>query len=516
MTTPRISIFFILITFYGRYSHKLANNYVNETLRNTNIRETLTFNKRCKKHSIVPRSLMQRPPLQTPLGHKIAKQNALRYLDAFIQDGYRRLRISNHNLEQLRSQLQNSIPDYLLNFLDDTVNNRKVKYRLNLKTRLQEKFNNLSKFNNNNVTYPDNWIMNLSSHTLTEAEKSVLNKGLNYSIPNTKNSIPKFIATIENSLENLRNVSENDKTIIRHQVNSAINATPKNFFNISQDEAKAIKELRNNNDIVIAPADKGRAVVIMNKVDYNNKIEDHLSDQTTYVAQARDTTNSLRTSINQFLKQLLDMKLLSKIQYHNLFANSALIPLFYALIKIHKIGNPIRPIVSFIGSPSYKIAKFISKLLTPFTNKSPIKLQNSVDIKQKLQNVIIPATNILISFDVKALFTSIPQNFAIDCLKTFLEENQAIFEQTRLNTSEILKLVRLCFDATLFSFNVKFYRQVTVTPMGSPFSVVIAEIVIQVIETNSSCHSLKTLHYVGTATWTRSSHASKKKILKMS
>ena len=46
------------------------------------------------------------------------------------------------------------------------------------------------------------------------------------------------------------------------------------------------KRERNNNDIVIARSDKGCAVVIMNKIDYNNKIEDHLSNQTTYVAQA--------------------------------------------------------------------------------------------------------------------------------------------------------------------------------------------------------------------------------------
>ena len=68
----------------------------------------------------------------------------------------------------------------------------------------------------------------------------------------------------------------------------------------------------------------------------------------------------------------------------------------------------------------------------------------------------------------------------MDCLKT-LEENQDIIEQRRLNTLEILKFVKLCFDATLFSFNNKFYRQVTGTPMGSPVSVVIVEIVMQEI-----------------------------------
>ena len=113
---------------------------------------------------------------------------------------------------------------------------------------------------------------------------------------------------IQNHFQN--NVSENNKTIIRHQVNSAINATTNNFFNVSEDivkefkaikeseKTKAIKEFKNSNAIVIAPADKGCAVVIINKIDYTNKIEDHLNDRTTYDVKTRDTANSLRTAIN--------------------------------------------------------------------------------------------------------------------------------------------------------------------------------------------------------------------------
>ena len=62
----------------------------------------------------------------------MAEKNALRYIDGFIQDGYKRFVISNRNLEQVRSQLQNSISDYFFNFLDGTVNNIKVRYRLSL------------------------------------------------------------------------------------------------------------------------------------------------------------------------------------------------------------------------------------------------------------------------------------------------------------------------------------------------------------------------------------------------
>ena len=103
-----------------------------------------------------------------------------------------------------------------------------------------------------------------------------------------------------------------------------------------------------------------------------------------------------------------------------MFAKSAVIPLFYALIKTHKPGNPIRPIVSFCGSPSYKAAKFLSNLLTPSTNYSIIKLKNSVDLKKKIKDITVPPQYQLVSFDVKALFTSIPQSFAMHCIDLFL------------------------------------------------------------------------------------------------
>ena len=61
----------------------------------------------------------------------------------------------------------------------------------------------------------------------------------------------------------------------------------------------------------------------------------------------------------------------------------------HAIVKIHMEGNPIRPIVSFISSPSYNLAQFISKVLTPSINKSPEKLINSFDAKIKLKNIII-------------------------------------------------------------------------------------------------------------------------------
>ena len=64
-----------------------------------------------------------------------------------------------------------------------------------------------------------------------------------------------------------------------------------------------------------------------------------------------------------------------------------------------------------------------------------------ITIKSNRGNVSINNHYSLVSFDVRALFTSIPINRAILCFKEFLNCQQEIYDKTRSNSLEILKLV---------------------------------------------------------------------------
>ena len=76
-------------------------------------------------------------------------------------------------------------------------------------------------------------------------------------------------------------------------------------------------------------------------------------------------------------------------------------PKFYATIKTHKLGNPIRPIVAYNDSPTYQLEKFLSKILMPITDAAPQKLKNSYDLKNVLSDSRIPDSHEMVSFDVK-------------------------------------------------------------------------------------------------------------------
>ncbi|CAF4939093.1 unnamed protein product, partial [Rotaria socialis] len=67
---------------------------------------------------------------------------------------------------------------------------------------------------------------------------------------------------------------------------------------MNKEETKLLKEIKSIQDIVIIQADKGGKIVIMNKNDYFNKIEEKLNDLNVYEQVKNDPTTIIKTEIN--------------------------------------------------------------------------------------------------------------------------------------------------------------------------------------------------------------------------
>ena len=74
--------------------------------------------------------------------------------------------------------------------------------------------------------------------------------------------------------------------------------------NLSVPETKALRELRNNDSIMMLPTDNGRATVVMNKTDYDTKVKTMLADASTYKPLPKDPTPSLQRQMNALLLSL--------------------------------------------------------------------------------------------------------------------------------------------------------------------------------------------------------------------
>ena len=82
----------------------------------------------------------------------------------------------------------------------------------------------------------------------------------------------------------------------------------------------------------------------------------------------------------------------------------------------------------------------------------------------------------LTSYNVTALFTSVPIDSALRLIKDLLEKDEKLQDRTVLSVQNITDLLGFCLHNTYFSFKNKFYEQVEGVPMGSPVSPIVANL----------------------------------------
>ncbi|XP_028415011.1 uncharacterized protein LOC114538091 [Dendronephthya gigantea] len=123
-------------------------------------------------------------------------------------------------------------------------------------------------------------------------------------------------------------------------------------------------------------------------------------------------------------------------------------------------------------------------VLHPLVKVSPHTVNNTNAFLNNIKDLKLEPDEIMISFDVVSLFTSIPLDTAKRITSELLNNNDTWKSRTNLDKNDILDLLNLCLS-TEFSFQNSYYRQISGTPMGSPLSSFLAEAVMQDLEKKS-------------------------------
>ena len=243
-----------------------------------------------------------------------------------------------------------------------------------------------------------------------------------------------------------------------------------NQCNLNPSQHRALRQLKQDNSRVVLTADKGVAMVIMDQEDYTNKALTLLQDTNTYKVLPKDPTSQLKNKLISLHKDIKQTGGLSTNKYKQLYPTSAVPPKFYGLPKIHKTGTPLRPIVSSRGSITYGVAKELAHIIKPLVGQSPHHLKNTQHFIQQLQGKKLEPGEVIISFDVKALFTSVPVHPAIQIVKQRLQQGNTLPQKTNMSIPQITSLLEFCLTNTYFLFQGKYYEQVQGAAMGSPIS----------------------------------------------
>ena len=235
--------------------------------------------------------------------------------------------------------------------------------------------------------------------------------------------------------------------------------------NLSKEELKALHNLRKQKHLVIQKADKGNTVVITEKTAYINKMKENISDTTKFeqinIEQDKQLNFHLKSEkkVIDLIKRLENEGKISEKEYELIYPRGSRPGVLYGSQKVHKpvVNNcpKFRPILSTIGTPTYKLAKFLVRILSPLTSNE-FSVHGLFSFAAKVSSFC--PDHFMASLDIESLFTNIPLNEVIDiCIDDLFCDTNTI---QNLDRNDMRELLNLAAYESFFIFDQVMYRQI--------------------------------------------------------
>ena len=185
-------------------------------------------------------------------------------------------------------------------------------------------------------------VFNFSSRLITDKEKDILSKGLNFAIPPSKLNFCGFLTTLfEKFYNQLKSETFNDrsgffpdsvKCKLQDIAFSGFRSYSRPSFLYTQDDIDTLNDLKNDKSIVIMKPNKGNGVVILNKDDYNKKMDAILSDTSKFQLLNEGpvkVTLQRENQVKSLLKKLKAANSLNEKTYSELYPTGSRIQVYY-------------------------------------------------------------------------------------------------------------------------------------------------------------------------------------------
>ena len=322
--------------------------------------------------------------------------------------------------------------------------------------------------------------------------------GPNYNVQsNSRIPYVRFVADVENAIrkktefvgENveeaakMRAEAEDMRAEVSNMVSNYVNYqhqqhTKENNW-IQQDIMRSKCFLRENDQLYVTRADKGNKTVIITAEEYRSKMSALVGDTNTYRQREEDPTYTILEELNTLIKQWWTDKHISGTKKKELMLFHCNPPRIYGLPKIHKPGRPLRPVVSTIGTATYKMAQFLAGILGHLVGKTSSHVRSSFTFAEEISKVEVPDGCVMYSLDVVSLYTNIPVDKIYRCIKARYGE---LARYTSIPWPSFKKALKIVLENAFFQYEGRIYEQIFGVPMGSPLSSVVSDIVMEKLE----------------------------------
>lgn len=322
-------------------------------------------------------------------------------------------------------------------------------------------------------------VINLSTAEFSDEEMKMLNKGLNYTPNINKPNIEQAVVDIESAIQYKCDATKERVRKAAKKVIKKVKST--RTLPTQNNDIETIKKLKEK-DVYYMKSDKGNKTVIMDKTDYDERMRKSI-DEDGYTVLNKSPLETMKKDATLIIRKISNTFDVNKFK---LIVSNPQVPKMYGLPKVHKSGDKMRTIVSFNCSPLMKISKWLVADLKQYGRFESASVLNTYDFVDKAKQVEIGEDESIVSFDVQALFPSIPVDIAIESLKEHLQKHNVEEEKMCV----YLEAATICMSHNCFVFRDIFYKKESGTSMGNPLSPLIAEAFMSKFENDLKAENL--------------------------
>ena len=105
-----------------------------------------------------------------------------------------------------------------------------------------------------------------------------------------------------------------------------------------------------------------------------------------------------------------------------------------------------------------------------------------MDFVEQIKEVRLKQGECIISYDVAALFTSVPIQPVINIIQQRLAKDTELHQRTSMSINHMTTLLEFCLKSTSFVFQGQYYQQMEGAAKGSPLSPIVANIFMEKFE----------------------------------
>ncbi|CAF1666202.1 unnamed protein product [Rotaria magnacalcarata] len=343
-----------------------------------------------------------------------------------------------------------------------------------------------------------------------------------------KNQHKDIYSKVENHLHGFPHRIPRNNAIFKQYSDHLLDYLDQSYFTpisyrdqlISREQAHILGSIRRTiekRNLIIRVTDKGNNFYIGSAVEFEKNAENFFSDTNAFIELSSNPFNEILDEVIQLLNALRGKDLIRKWQYEEMMPDRTNCELAHLCFnpKTHKDGIPVRPIESTIHAATTKISKFLDKILRPIFDdkcKDTTIIDGAsliTELSKYNKKGLLKSTTLFCTFDIRNLYTMLPQEETLDTLMTFLHVH-GYRKVKGISIDTIKKLASIILKDNVFAYGKKIYKQTTGGAMGSSLTLTLANIFMAKWQKNIVEEQMKTGEFYGRyiddifMTWNRS------------